>query len=89
MRDFVEYVARGLVDEPDAVGVDEDRRRDRVNLRLDVADHDMGKVSGKGGRIAHSLRTLLTAAAARDGYRVSLDIGEPSPRRPSRRPRRW
>jgi predicted RNA-binding protein YlqC (UPF0109 family) len=89
MRDFVEYVARGLVDEPEAVHVEEDRRRDRVNLRLNVGDHDMGKVIGKGGRIAHALRNLLNAAAARDGYRVSLDIGEPAPRRPSRRPRRW
>ncbi len=89
MRDFIEYAARRLVDEPDAVTVDEDRHRDRINLRLSVGDHDMGKVIGKGGRIAHALRNLLNAAAARDGYRVSLDIGEPSPRRPARRPRRW
>jgi predicted RNA-binding protein YlqC (UPF0109 family) len=89
MRDFVEYVAKGLVDEPDAVEVDEDRHRDRIRLRLNVAERDMGKVIGKGGRIAHALRNLLNAAGARDGYRVSLDIGEPAPRRPMRRPRRW
>jgi len=89
MRDFVEYVAKGLVDEPEAVEVEEDRRRDRVSLRLNVAEGDMGKVIGKGGRIAHALRNLLNAASVRDGYRVSLDIGEPLPRRPSRQPRRW
>ena len=87
MREFVEYVARGLVDEPDAVEVDEHRRRDRTVIHLSVADRDMGKVIGKGGRIAHSMRTLLNACGALEGVRVSLDIGEPNNRRPvPRRP---
>jgi predicted RNA-binding protein YlqC (UPF0109 family) len=69
------------VDEPDAVEVTEHHRRDRVELRLDVAERDMGKVIGKGGRIAHSLRSMLNVAGYLDGVRVSLDIGEPAPRR--------
>ena len=75
MKEFVEYVARGLVDQPDAVQVEEDRWGDRVIYRLSVADGDMGKVIGRGGRIAHAIRTLLKVGAVRDGTRVSLDIG--------------
>jgi predicted RNA-binding protein YlqC (UPF0109 family) len=89
MKQFVEYVARGLVDHPDAVGVDEDRWRDRVVLRLSVDDADMGKVIGKGGRIAHAMRSLLNAAGTREGVRVSLDIGEPAPRRGGGRRPSW
>lgn len=75
MKDFIEYVARGLVDHPDEVYVEEHRWRDRVTYHLMVAEADMGKVIGKGGRIAHALRTLLKVGAMRDGTRVSLDIG--------------
>lgn len=89
MRDFVEYVAKGLVDQPDAVTVEEDRRHDRIALRLDVAPCDMGKVIGKGGRIAHAMRGMLNAAATLDGVRVSLDIGEPAPRRAPPRRSSW
>lgn len=72
---FVEYVAKGLVDNPEAVAVAEDRWRDRITYRLNVAEGDMGKVIGKGGRIAHAMRLLLKAASADSGARVSLDIG--------------
>jgi predicted RNA-binding protein YlqC (UPF0109 family) len=75
MKDFIEYVAKGLVDNPEAVAVQEDRWRDRVIYRLSVADGDMGKVIGKGGRIAGAIRNLLKAGAIHDGSRVSLDIG--------------
>lgn len=75
MRELVEYIARGLVDQPDAVQVKEDRWGDRVVYRLSVADGDMGRVIGRGGRIAGSIRNLLKVDAAQDGTRVSLDIG--------------
>jgi len=75
MKDFIEYVAKGLVDNPEAVAVHEDRWRDRVIYRLTVADGDMGKVIGKGGRIAGAIRNLLKAGAVNDGSRISLDIG--------------
>lgn len=74
MKELVEYMARSLVDEPDAVSVDEDWHGDRVILHLEVADADKGKVIGKQGRIANAMRTLLKVAAVRDGARVSLDI---------------
>lgn len=89
MKEFVEYVARGLVDNPEAVEVEEDRWRDRLVLRLSVDDTDMGKVIGKGGRIAHAMRSLLNASATREGVRVSLDIGEPAPRRTGGRRSSW
>jgi len=77
MQDFIEYVARGLVDHPDEVHVKVDRWRDRVIYRLSVADGDMGKVIGKGGRIAGAMRNVLRVGAVNDGARVTLDIGQP------------
>ena len=74
MKELVEYLARSLVDDPESVRVEEEWHRDRVILRLEVADADKGKVIGKGGRIANSIRTLLKVAATRDGARASLDI---------------
>lgn len=74
MKEFIEYVARSLVDEPDAVQVDEEWHGDRVIFHLVVAEPDKGKVIGKQGRIANAVRTLLKVAAAGDGGRASLDI---------------
>jgi hypothetical protein len=78
MKELVEYLARSLVDEPDAVQVEEevDEDDDRVVYYLHVADDDMGKVIGKQGRIANAMRDLLKVAAARRGTRVSLEIGD-------------
>ena len=75
MKELVEYIARGLVDDPEAVRVDEQRAGDRVSLYLEVAEGDMGKVIGKQGRIAHAMRTLVKLAAMQEGVRVNLDIG--------------
>ena len=75
MKEFIEYVARGLVDHPEDVQVEEDRWGGRIIYRLTVAESDMGKVIGKGGRIAHALRSMLKVGSARDGVRMSLDIG--------------
>jgi predicted RNA-binding protein YlqC (UPF0109 family) len=69
-------MARGLVDHPDEVRVEEEDDRDRVIYHLDVAEGDMGKVIGKEGRIANAMRSLLKVAAIRDGSRVSLEIGD-------------
>ncbi len=75
MQDFVEYLAKSLVSEPDSVEVkvDEDPGR-HVRLELYVADDDTGRIIGKQGRVANSIRTLLRAMAARDGVRVTLNI---------------
>ena len=73
-KDLVEYVARSLVDDPDAVRVEEIREPDGIVLELHVAEDDMGKVIGRNGSVAKALRTLLKVTAARDGEPVSLEI---------------
>jgi predicted RNA-binding protein YlqC (UPF0109 family) len=75
MKDLVEYIAESLVERPGAVRVKEQQRRDVVRYELYVADDDMGRVIGKGGRVANAMRQLLSAAAAAQGKdRVELDI---------------
>jgi hypothetical protein len=75
IKELVEYIARGLVENPGQVRVIEYRRGDRVTVRLMVADSDMGKVIGKQGRIARALRDLVKVAAVQEGVRVDLEIG--------------
>jgi predicted RNA-binding protein YlqC (UPF0109 family) len=70
----LEYVARQIVDEPDAVVVEVEEGRSRVELRLHVAPDDMGKIIGKRGRVAQAIRTLVRAAGARDGIDANVDI---------------
>jgi len=76
MKELIEFLARSLVDNPDDVRVEEERDEDRIVLRLYVAEGDMGKVIGKQGRIANAMRDLLKVAAARQGTRASLEIGD-------------
>jgi hypothetical protein len=74
-RALLEYLARGIVDEPDKVSVNEVRESDEVVvLELSVADDDYGSVIGRGGRTAMALRTVVKSAAARHGQRVFVDI---------------
>ncbi|HSS35140.1 MAG TPA: KH domain-containing protein [Patescibacteria group bacterium] len=73
-KELVEYVAKSLVDDPEAVHVEETRDRDGIVLELHVAEDDMGKVIGRNGSVAKALRTLLKVTAARDGEPVSLEI---------------
>jgi predicted RNA-binding protein YlqC (UPF0109 family) len=74
--ELVEYLARRLVDEPDAVRVEEVEREGELVLELHVAKDDVGKVIGRQGRIARALRTVVRAAAARGDRRVLLEIVE-------------
>jgi uncharacterized protein len=75
MKDLLEYMARGLVEHPDAVHVSEVREDDGTTvLELSVDEDDYGSVIGRGGRTANALRTVIKAAAVRDGRRVFLDI---------------
>jgi predicted RNA-binding protein YlqC (UPF0109 family) len=76
MAEIVEYLAKGLVDNPDELRVTETGDRDRVTVRLDVGEDDWGKVIGKGGRIASSIRALVKVAAVREDVRVNLEIGD-------------
>ena len=74
MAELLEYLARGLVDDPEAVRVETAVEDDAVVLRLHVAPDDVGKVIGRQGRIARALRTVVRASSARDRRRVLLEI---------------
>ena len=74
MKELLEYLARELVDNPDAVEVIESRNDRGVLLELHVDADDMGKVIGRGGRIARAIRQVVKAAAIRDGVYVHVDI---------------
>ena len=75
MREFLEYLARALVDQPERVRVEEfDEDDGTLVLELSVGDDDYGKVIGRGGRTANALRTVVKAAAVREQRRVLVDI---------------
>jgi predicted RNA-binding protein YlqC (UPF0109 family) len=74
MVPLLEDLARRLVDEPDAVRVDQADEDGELVLRLFVAEADRGKVIGRQGRIARALRTIVRASAAREQRRVRLEI---------------
>ena len=74
MRELLEYLTRALVEDPDAVEVDEFDEDDDLVYEISVAEDDLGRVIGKGGRIANALRTVAKAAAVREERRVIVDI---------------
>ncbi len=74
MKDLIEYMAKALVDDPDQVRVEEIEGTNATIFELHVGGEDMGRVIGKEGRVANAMRTLLRAAAARQGRRVTLEI---------------
>jgi predicted RNA-binding protein YlqC (UPF0109 family) len=77
MKDLIEYIARSLVDHPEDVHVRETGGGSRVRIELSVAKDDMGRVIGKAGKVANSIRTLLRVAAEREGKQATLDVVEP------------
>jgi uncharacterized protein len=74
VAELLAYLARELVDDPEAVRVETEDRDDVVVLVLHVAPDDIGKVIGRGGRIARALRTVVRASSVRDGRRVHVEI---------------
>ncbi len=76
MKELIEYIARSLVEKPDDVEVTEEWDGYRHVVHLDVDDEDMGKVIGRGGRVAEAMRSLLKVAAAKQETRAVLDIGD-------------
>jgi len=78
VKELVEYIAHALVEDPSKVEVIEVEEGDQVRIELKVAKEDMGRIIGKGGRVANSIRVLLRVAAAREGKRVTLDVIEPT-----------
>lgn len=74
MKEMIEYIAKSLVDKPDAVEVTEIEGSTSIILELRVAPEDMGRVIGRNGRVANAMRTLLRVQAAKQGKRVTLEI---------------
>jgi len=74
MKELVETLAKALVEQPDHVTVLVKDAGEEINISLTVAPEDMGKIIGKQGRIAKALRTVVKAAATREGKKVNLDI---------------
>lgn len=75
MKEFIEFIAKQLVDNPDGVVVEEKLSEEKkIVLSLKVQSEDIGKVIGKQGRTAQAMRTLLTAVSAKEGKRAVLEI---------------
>ena len=74
MKDLLLYIARNLVDDPDAVSVTEVPGDEELTLELRVAPDDMGKVIGKQGRIAKAIRTVVKAASTKENKKVTVEI---------------
>jgi hypothetical protein len=77
VKELIEYIATSLVDDPSQVQVAQTRGAGKMRLELRVSREDMGRVIGKGGRVANAMRVLLRVAAAREGKQISLDVIEP------------
>jgi uncharacterized protein len=76
LKELIEFIAKALVDDPDAVEVEAVEGEKTVILELNVGDGDLGKVIGKDGRTARALRTLLAASSAKHDKRAVLEILE-------------
>lgn len=76
MKDLLVYIVKGLVDDPDAVAVDEIESGNTVTLELSVASDDMGRVIGRRGRVINAVRSLVEVKAARMGKRVDVELLE-------------
>jgi uncharacterized protein len=77
MNELIDYIAKMLVDQPDEVHVKTSGGGDRVRIELSVAQGDMGRIIGKGGKVANAIRTVLRVAAEREGKQATLDVVEP------------
>ena len=75
MKEFIEFIAKHLVDYPDNVSIDQKEQEDnKIVLSLKVQAEDIGKVIGRQGKTAQAMRTLLTAVAAKEGKKAILEI---------------
>jgi predicted RNA-binding protein YlqC (UPF0109 family) len=76
MREFLEFIAKHLVDHPDMVSLEQEEKENKVVFKLKVSEPDIGKVIGRKGRTAQAMRTLLAAVAAKEGKRAILEIAD-------------
>jgi predicted RNA-binding protein YlqC (UPF0109 family) len=74
MKEFVEYIAKQLVDQPDGVVIEEEMKNDKLIIKLKVQQTDIGKVIGKRGRTAFALRTLAAAVGKKHGKKVAVEV---------------
>ena len=74
MKELVEYIVKELVDKPEEVKINETQGESIVILEISVAPEDVGKVIGKEGRIANAIRTVVKAAASKQGKKVTVEI---------------
>jgi predicted RNA-binding protein YlqC (UPF0109 family) len=74
MKEFIEYLAKQLVDQPESVIIQEETDGDKLVLKLKVAQPDIGKIIGKKGRTAFALRTLVAAVGKKAGKKVTLEV---------------
>ncbi len=74
MKQFIDYIAKQLVDQPDQVTIEEEARDEKLILKLKVAQPDIGKIIGKKGRTAFALRTLVAAVGKKSGKKVQLEV---------------
>jgi predicted RNA-binding protein YlqC (UPF0109 family) len=77
MKDLIEFIAKSLVDHPEEVIVKQSGGGSRIRIELSVNKDDMGRVIGKSGKVANSIRTLLKVAAEREDKQAILDVMEP------------
>jgi predicted RNA-binding protein YlqC (UPF0109 family) len=77
MKALIEFIAKSLVEHPEEVRVSQSGSGSRVRIELSVSKDDMGRVIGKSGKVANSIRTLLRVAAEREGKQATLDVVEP------------
>lgn len=76
MREFLEFIARNLVDRPEKVVIELAEKDSKAIFTLSVSEEDVGKVIGRKGRTAQAMRTLLAAVAAKEGKRAILEIND-------------
>ncbi len=77
MKDLIEFIAKSLVDHSEEVTVKQSGGGNRTRIELSVNKDDMGRVIGKSGKVANSIRILLKVAAEREGKQATLDVMEP------------
>ena len=74
MREFIEYIAKQLVDNPEAVSLIDEEKQGKIVYKLKVGEADVGKIIGRKGRTAQAMRVLLSAVAAKNGKRAMLEV---------------
>jgi uncharacterized protein len=74
MREFIEYIAKQLVDNPEAVSLIDEEKEGKTVYKLKVGEADVGKIIGRKGRTAQAMRVLLSAVAAKNGKRAMLEV---------------